>query len=96
MDSQELTRTIKEKAHQLGFNLAGVTSCDPPPHLDVFQDWIEKGYQASMDWLASERSVTRRSNPNLILEDCKSILVLGAAYPPPQGNLKAVTFPPTP
>ena len=35
-----------------------------------------------MDWIATGRARERRANPRLILPECKSILVLGIAYPP--------------
>jgi len=88
MDKISLTQKIKEKAVQLGFPLVGVTTPDPPAHLDFFRDWLQSGYQASMDWMAAERSLKRRSDPGKILPECQSILVLGTPYPAPKGNLK--------
>jgi epoxyqueuosine reductase len=88
MDKIDLTQKIKEKAVQMGFPLVGVTTPEPPAHLDFFRDWLQSGYQASMDWMAVERSLKRRSDPGKILPECQSILVLGAPYPAPKGNLK--------
>lgn len=88
MDKKELTRQIKTEARRLGFTLAGVTTPEPSNHLDLFHNWISKGFHASMDWIAAERSLERRSDPRAILPECKSILVLGTPYPPPKGNLK--------
>jgi len=82
--SQYLTNEVKKKAHSLGFSIVGVTSPEPPPHLDVFSSWLENDYHADMAWLASDRSRLRRSNPLEILPECKSILVLGIQYPQPQ------------
>jgi len=87
MDKQSLTQKIKEHAKELGFPLAGVTTPDPPPHLDFFQDWLDAGYQGSMDWMGTERSLERRADPRVILPECRSILVLGTPYPAPRGNL---------
>jgi epoxyqueuosine reductase len=84
----ERTEMIKERARQLGFPLVGVTGPEPPPHLDDFHEWIQEGYQASMDWITSERSLKRRSDPRTILPECRSILVLASPYPAPRGNLK--------
>jgi len=88
MDKLKLTSMIKEEARRLGFSLVGITSPDPPPHLDEFQDWLRKGYQASMGWIGSDRSLERRSDPRAILPECQSILVLAAPYSPPKGNTK--------
>ncbi len=40
-----------------------------------------------MDWLATARSLERRSDPLKILPECKSILVVAAPYQAPHGNL---------
>jgi len=88
MDKKELTEQIKAEAQRLGFTLTGVTTPDPPDHLDFFHNWLSEGFHASMDWIAAERSLERRSDPRVILPECKSILVLGSPYPTPKGNLK--------
>jgi epoxyqueuosine reductase len=76
----QLKQAIKEKARQLGFILAGVTSCEPPAHYNIFEDWLNSGHHATMDYLASERSRIRRADPKQILPECKSILVLALPY----------------
>jgi epoxyqueuosine reductase len=78
----DLKQAIKQKARQLGFVLAGVTSSDPPAHYNIFADWLDKGHHAGMDYLASERSRIRRADPKQILPECKSILVLALPYTP--------------
>jgi len=88
MDKSELTHKIKDKANELGFPLVGVTTAEPPEHLNFFLSWLESGYNASMDWIGTERSLERRSDPHNILPECKSILVLGSPYPAPRGNVK--------
>ena len=81
--SQDLKQTIKDKARQLGFILTGVTLPEPPPHFSTFENWLAQGHHGTMDYLASERSRTRRANPREILPECKSILVLATPYFPP-------------
>ncbi len=81
-NKNELTRDIKDKARQLGFILAGVTSCEPTEHFDIFQEWLDSNRHGSMDYLASERSRERRADPGLILPECKSILLLALPYKP--------------
>ncbi len=88
MDKNELTRKIKDKAIELGFPLVGVTTADAPDHLDFFKNWLDSGYNASMSWLGTPRSLERRSNPRKILPECQSILVLACPYPTPRGNVK--------
>jgi epoxyqueuosine reductase len=79
---QDLKQLIKEKAHQLGFLLAGVTLPDPPPHYAAFEAWLTQGHHGTMDYLADDRSRTRRADPKQILPECKSILVLATPYSP--------------
>ena len=79
----DLKETIKEKARQLGFFLAGVTTPDPPPHYSTFENWLAQDHHGTMGYLATERSRTRRADPREILPECKSILVLATPYGPP-------------
>lgn len=78
-----LTQFAKEEALRLGFILAGVTSPDPPPHWSTYNNWLVKGRNAGMSYLATERSLQRRADPLHILPECQSILVLGFLYPQP-------------
>lgn len=75
---------IKNEARRLGFTLAGVTTPDPPLHLSTFERWLDAGRYGGMDYLANERSRTRRADPRRILPECKSILVLAAPYADPK------------
>ena len=78
-----LTEVVKEQARRLGFELVGVTSAHPPPHWPVFESWLEAGCHGEMAYLATEHSRTRRADPQRILPECQSILVLGVPYPAP-------------
>ena len=78
-----LKESIKAEARRLGFTLTGVTYPQTPPHYNAYQNWLAGGFHATMDYLATERARQRRSDPSLILPDCKSILVLGMPYYPP-------------
>ncbi len=78
-----LRQAIEERSHQLGFDLFGVTSPDPPPHFNAFLEWLTAEMHGDMAYLATEKSLTRRSNPLQILPECRSILVLGVCYHAP-------------
>jgi epoxyqueuosine reductase len=80
----ELKQTIKDKARQLGFALAGVTTPEPPPHLSTFENWLAQGRHGRMDYLATDRSRERRADPRRILPECRSILVLATPYNSPR------------
>jgi epoxyqueuosine reductase len=85
LDSLELSLKdrIKDKARQLGFILAGVTTPDPPPHYSTFEAWLAQGRHGTMGYLATERSRARRADPRQILPECQSILVLATPYSSP-------------
>ncbi|CAG1012003.1 Epoxyqueuosine reductase [Anaerolineales bacterium] len=90
-----LEQSIKEKARQLGFILAGVTSCKPPQDYSVFEKWLADGNHGAMNYLAEERSRIRRADPKQILPECKSILVLAFPYFPIQRQLSSFVIPPS-
>ena len=83
MTPAELAQALKQKARQMGFTLAGITTSDQPKHFDVFQDWLAAGRQAQMAYLADETAIVRRADPKRILPECRSILVLGIPYANP-------------
>ncbi|MBI5841191.1 MAG: tRNA epoxyqueuosine(34) reductase QueG [Chloroflexi bacterium] len=78
-----LKQSIKDKARQLGFTLAGVTTPEHPPHYQTFENWLQHEHHGAMGYLADERSRLRRADPKLILPECKSILMLAVPYDSP-------------
>jgi epoxyqueuosine reductase len=90
---EALADWLKAEARRQGFDLAGITSAEPPPHLDDFTAWLEAGRHGEMGYLASERGRAARADPRTLLPGCQSILVLAANYaaaaPPPGPALVA-------
>jgi epoxyqueuosine reductase len=78
-----LAQEVKARARGLGFELVGVTTADPPAHLEVYEDWLAAGRHGEMDYLETERARQRRADPRRILPECRSILVLASRYPAP-------------
>lgn len=78
----DLKQEIKEKARQLGFVLAGVTSSEAPAHYNIFEDWIDNKRHGNMDYLYEERNRIRRADIKKVLPDCKSVLMLAIPYAP--------------
>lgn len=87
--ADQLAAAIKAEAQRLGFQLVGITSPDPPPHLAVYETWLAQGRYASMQYLAAERARQRRADPRRILPECRSILVLGTRYSAPRPHSTA-------
>jgi len=81
-----LTSSVKDYARNLGFQLVGVTTPDPPPHFDFFQGWLAAGYHGEMAYLARDAARQRRGDPRRILPECRSILVLGMMYAAPTSD----------
>lgn len=87
---RELTQLLKTEAHASGFQLVGVTTPDPPEHMDVYIRWISSGRHGEMSYLATSSALERRRDPLSIMPECKSILVVGINYQPEENpNLPA-------
>jgi epoxyqueuosine reductase len=84
--AMSLTQEVKARARGLGFELVGVTTPDPPAHLEVYHNWLAAGRHGEMGYLETERARQRRADPRRILPECRSILVLGSRYPAPHGH----------
>ena len=87
----DLKQSIKDKARQLGFVLAGVTLPEQPPHYSTFEHWLAQGHHGTMNYLAADKARAHRADPKQILPECKSILVLATPYssPLPLGDREA-------
>ena len=76
-----LTRKILQKALSLGFSSAGVA---PAHSLDqdekALEDWLAAGKHGGMSYMAREPH--RRSHPQVILPEARSLLVLAMNYKP--------------
>lgn len=73
-----IKKQLQEKATSLGFALFGVTQASSHNDSDRFRSWLDKGYQASMQWM--ERSVEKRTHPQLVLQGAKSFICVGLPY----------------
>lgn len=71
---------FKQKAQSLGFNLVGITKAEPSPTLSAYRQWIAKGMQGDMGYMAREDRVIRREDLNHIVEGAKSIVMVGLDY----------------
>lgn len=69
---------IRRQAQELGFDLCAFTSAAPPDSADAFGQWLAAGYQGEMAWL--ESSLAKRSDPQMILPNAKTVIVLAASY----------------
>jgi epoxyqueuosine reductase len=72
------SQLIKNKAHDLKIDLIGFTKAIPHPDFDFYKKWLDQNYQASMKWM--EKSIDKRSNPDLVLKNAESMISCGLIY----------------
>ena len=89
-----MIEALKVKAHALGFDLCKITAPDAIPLAGSrLESWLAAGAQGTMDWMATHAD--RRSNPNVLWPEVRSIIMLGMNYgpelyeepPPKAGNI---------
>jgi epoxyqueuosine reductase len=69
---------IRQHATELGFDGCRFTTARPPQTARNFQDWIAGKKFGEMQWL--ERNADKRIEPQKVLTDAKSVIVLAASY----------------
>jgi len=73
-----LKMQLVDFARALGFDSCRVAQCSPPTHAAEFGDWLNKGGHGEMEYMA--RGEEKRREPEKILPDAKSIIVLALNY----------------
>jgi epoxyqueuosine reductase len=82
MIDMSLSNEIKQKAIELGFDLVGITDASPihAGQLEHFIAWLEAGFAGQMEYL--QRYPEKRFRPTDLLENAKSVIVVGLNYKP--------------
>lgn len=83
-----LAQGIKRKALELGFDLVGITDASPTgaDHVERLKAWLESGYAGEMTYM--HRNLGKRIDPAKLLEDARSVIVVGLNYKTPTGDPK--------
>ncbi len=78
--------SIKQKALDLGFDLVGITdaSAIDPGHIEFLKQWISAGYAGDMQYMG--RNLHKRVNPSALMEDGRSVVIVGLNYTPQPQN----------
>jgi epoxyqueuosine reductase len=84
VDRSALAERAKQIARQAGFDLAGVAALTPAATAGAYRDWLARGDQAEMSWMA--RNVELRADPRRLLPGAMSALVVGLRYAPLAGE----------
>ncbi len=79
-ESIDLTKKIKEKAFEVGFDAVGIAKVPGSPRIklrtDSLERWLQAGHQAKMEWMRSPR----RKNIENMLQGVQSVLAVGLNY----------------
>ena len=78
MRPSSLTRLLREKANELGFDLVGAIPVSRSKTIDVYNSWLNKGYAGSMGYL--ERHAELKEDPRRLLPETMSLFALGFNY----------------
>ena len=84
-------KNIEEQAYALGFDGFGITSSELGEAGYKFSQWLEMGYSGEMAYMA--RGEEKRRDPNLVLENIKSIICLRTNYLTKDKGMEFLSFP---
>lgn len=74
----QLTKLIKEKATELGFEKVGIAQAKILERSGYLDKWIEAGYHGSMQWM--EKYLDMRKDINKLFPEAKSVVAVGINY----------------
>jgi len=80
MNPTELSRSIKARALELGFDLVGIAPAVTPPHAHAFDAWEAKGYAGSLDYLVRRRE--ELLDPRMLLSGVRCVVSCAVSYRP--------------
>jgi len=85
---QDNKEAIRSRALEMGFDAVGFTAPDLSPRVkEDFAAFLDQGLYGDMGWMAEADKVARRENPASLLEDAKTMIVLGMNYGPQDDSL---------
>jgi epoxyqueuosine reductase len=73
-----LESRLKSEAVARGFALAGIAPATEADGFPKFAEWLDRGFAGEMDYLHEQRD--ERRHPNSILDNVRSVLMLGMEY----------------
>ncbi len=75
-----LEQRLKQQAHALGFELAGIAPATVADGFDRLRDWLARGFAGTMDYM--HRYDEARRHPSSVLPEVRSIVMVGMNYRP--------------
>ncbi len=73
-----LTQKIQARAHELGFELVGITPAERSETIQRYRVWIENGYAGKMDYL--KKHMLLKEEPRRLFAEARSIISLAINY----------------
>ena len=73
-----LSKKIRSKARELGFDLVGFTPADPLEGAHFYARWVALGFAGEMDYL--KRNLDKRADPAKMVPGARSVICLGMNY----------------
>ncbi|MBI4042348.1 MAG: tRNA epoxyqueuosine(34) reductase QueG [Deltaproteobacteria bacterium] len=74
----DFSTQIKEKARAIGFDLCGIAQAETPSDYGHFLTWLDRGFAASMSYLAQRKE--ERRDPSSLLPGVKSMIICALNY----------------
>ena len=81
MQPQAASRLVKQLAHELGFDLVGLSRLAPIPRADFYRQWLDQGRAGRMAYLSSNQH--SRADPRALLPAARSAIVVALSYHQP-------------
>lgn len=79
LQKKDITKLIKEKAVNAGFDLCGVAPAGLlEKNGEALKEWCASGMNAGMDYMS--RNIEKRIDPSLLLPGVRSVIVTGINY----------------
>jgi epoxyqueuosine reductase len=92
VDTDDLKRRLKAKAHELGFVAVGFAPAeDDPLRSRRLQEWLADGRHGEMAWM--EDRVDVRQGPRSMWPEARSVIALGMSYAPEVDPLALAAHP---
>ena len=87
ISKMQLKAQLISFARQIGFDSCRIAACDMPTHASEFREWLRQGAHGEMNYM--QRGEEKRCDPQKVLSDAKSIVVVALNYFQGEGNRRS-------
>ncbi len=79
-ERSELSAAVVDAARELGFHAVGIAPALPARRFAAFEDWLARGMQGDMAYLADPVQRAARADVRMLLAEARSVVVVALAY----------------